>query len=145
MPGDAPPTSRSELTGLIIEDHAGVRASLRESISLAFPDLRLIEANNGEDAIRLALAQFPHLVLMDIGLPGMDGIEATRHIKARLPDAYVIVVSAHDDRLRRAQAAGAGAAAFIPKRRMSTELIPLLETVVPRLLVGSHARESSVE
>lgn len=145
MPGNTPQPPRSGLTALIIEDHAEVRASLRESIGLAFPDLRLIEAENGKDAIKLALAELPQLVLMDIGLPGMDGIEAMRQIKIRLPGACFIVVSVQDNALRRARASEAGAAAFIPKRRIRTELVATLESVVPRLVPGSHGRESGIE
>lgn len=118
---------------LIVEDHKVVRQSLREWLELSFPHYQLLEATNGEEAITMAQTMNPRLIIMDIGLPGMSGIEATQGIKAALPDAQVVMLTIYDDEAHRADAATAGANAYVPKRKVQTELLP----VVTRLLGAS--------
>ena len=69
---------------LIVEDHDDVRRTMRDWL-LEFPQCRIIEAASGEEAIALAHVESPRLMIMDIRLPGMNGIETTRQIKAALP------------------------------------------------------------
>ena len=78
---------------LIVEDHQGVRQSLREWLELSFPGYRLLEATSGEEAVILAQAMCPCLVIMDIGLPGMSGIEAAQGIKAAVPATRVVMLT----------------------------------------------------
>jgi len=113
-------------TIMIVEDHEAVRTSLRDWLSAIFPDCVFVEAKSGEEAVDLALARPPDVVLMDIGLPGMNGIRATRHIKAAAPQAQVVMLTIHEAPEYQADAAAAGASAYIVKRRMHTELIPVL-------------------
>ena len=61
---------------LIVEDHEIVRQSLREWLELSFPHYHLLEATSGEEAVTIARTMSPRLIIMDIGLPGMSGIEA---------------------------------------------------------------------
>ena len=117
-------------TVLIVDDHEAVRWGLREWLEVAFPGCRVIEANSGEEAIVLTTTESPRVVLMDINLPGMNGIEATRRIKAALPTAQVVVLTVHEDNLHRADAMAAGASAYVPKRAMRTELIPALTALL---------------
>lgn len=119
------------MTALIVEDRAVVRDGLRECIHAYFPDLRLLEARCGEEALALAAKERPQIVLMDIGLPGMDGIETTRSIRARAPGSYVVMVSGYEHEQYRKAAATAGAAAFIAKRNMPGDLVRLLDQLVP--------------
>ncbi len=65
-------------TILIVEDHDAVRRSLRDWLEVEFPQCRVIEAASGEESIALIQTESPRLVIMDISLPGMSGIEATR-------------------------------------------------------------------
>ena len=65
-------------TILIVEDHDNVRRALGDWLKIEFPRCHVIEANSGEEAIGLIQAQSPRLVVMDIRLPGMNGIETTR-------------------------------------------------------------------
>ncbi len=111
---------------MIVEDHDAVRASLREWLSATFPQCRFLEAKSGEEAVALASAQPPDIVLMDIGLPKMSGIEATRRIKAVVPQAQVVMLTIYDDPAHQADAAAAGACAYVTKRKMHKELIPLI-------------------
>jgi DNA-binding NarL/FixJ family response regulator len=121
-------------TILIIEDHDAVRRSLRDWLGVEFPQCRVIEATSGEQAITLIQSESPRLVLMDISLPGMSGIEATRQIKATLPSTQIVMLTIHEGDTYRADATAAGASAYVPKRTMQTELIPTLAA----LLANDH-------
>jgi DNA-binding NarL/FixJ family response regulator len=118
-------------TILIVEDHDAVRGSLREWLETIFPQCRVIEAASGEEAVGLAQANLPRLVVMDIGLPQMNGIEATRRIKDSVPSAQIVILTTHEDDLYRADAKVAGASAFVPKRWVQTKLIPTLVALLP--------------
>ena len=113
-------------TLLIVEDHDAVRRRLRDWLEVEFPQCRLIEAASGEEAIVLSIIESPHLVLMDITLPKMNGIEATRQIKASLPSTEIVRLTIHEDDVYRAEATAAGARAYVPKHAAPVELIPTL-------------------
>ena len=117
-------------TILIVEDHDAVRRSLRAWLEVEFPQCRVIEAASGEEAIALIRTESPRLVVMDISLPGMSGIEATRRIKATLPSAQIVMLTIHEDDAHRADATTAGASAYVTKRVMQTELIPTLAALL---------------
>lgn len=115
---------------LIVEDHAAVRMALRDWLGIAFPGFQFYDTGTGEEAIRLAQVHQPRLVLMDIQLPGMNGIEATRQIRASLPGTQVVMLTIYDDAAYHTDAAQAGAAAYVPKREMSTRLVPVLRSLL---------------
>ena len=117
-------------TILIVEDHEAVRRSLRDWLQVEFPQCRLIEAASGEEAIALIRVESPRLAVMDISLPGMSGIEATRRIKAALPSTQIVMLTIHEGATYRADATTAGASAYVPKRVMQTELIPTLAALL---------------
>ena len=123
---------------LIVEDHQGVRQSLREWLELSFPDYQLLEAKSGEEAITVAQTMSPCLVIMDIGLPGMSGIEAAQGIKAAVPATRVVMLTIYDDEAHRSGAVAAGVSAYVPKRKVQTELLPVLT----RLLAEDNANPS---
>jgi len=82
---------------LIADDHMVVREGLRAILETA-PDLLPVgEATNGAEAVRLVQESTPDVVLMDLRMPGMDGIEAIRQIKARYPDVQVVILTTYDD------------------------------------------------
>ena len=87
---------------------------------------QLLEATSGEEGVTVAQAMSPGLVIMDIGLPGMNGIEAAAGIKAAVPTTRVVMLTMHDDEAHRAAAAAAGVSAYVPKRKVRTELLPVL-------------------
>lgn len=115
---------------LIVEDHQGVRKSLREWLGLSFPQYKLLEATTGEEAIAMAQATCPCLIIMDIGLPGMSGIEATVNIKKSLPSTQVVMLTVYDDDDYRNHAAAAGASAYVAKRKVKTDLLPTIRRVL---------------
>lgn len=98
---------------VIADDQPQARRSLTALLSTALPDAEFHEAANGAEAIRLAEELRPQLVVMDIRMPGLDGIAATREIKSRWPGIKVLVLSLYAN--RREEAAAAGADLFVGK------------------------------
>ena len=117
-------------TVLIVEDHDAVRAALRDWLIVQYPRCRIIQAASGEEALALVPIESPHLVVMDVHLPGMDGIEATRRIKAASPSAQIVMLTVHDGNAYRAHAAAAGASAYVTKGAMQTKLLPALTVLL---------------
>lgn len=111
-----------------------MRKTLRDWLEVEFPQCRVIEASTGEEAVTLARTEAPQLVVMDIRLPGMSGIEATRQIKATSPSVQVVMLTIYEDDSYRADATAAGASAYVAKQAMHTKLIPTLAT----LLASAH-------
>ena len=120
----------NDVSLLIVDDHDGVRAALRDWIAASSAGVKMHEARDGEEALRLLEHTPFDLVLMDIGLPGMSGIEATRALRRRWPATLVVVISVHDGEAQRAAAAATGAVAFVAKRRMHDELASILKPVI---------------
>jgi two-component system response regulator NreC len=127
-------------TIMIVEDYEMVRALLREWLGSALPGCRFLEAQSGEEAITLVSTCPPEVVLMDIGLTRMSGIEATRNIKAIAPQTQVVMLTIHEDDAYRADATAAGASAYVPKRMMQKELLPALRALLP-----AHAQDEPEE
>lgn len=102
-----------EMNVLIVDDDRASREGLRELFELR-PNINVIgEAINGEEAVDLASTLHPDLVVMDVQMPKMDGLEATRQIKQRLPDIRIILLTMY--REYRAAALRSGADAFLVK------------------------------
>jgi DNA-binding NarL/FixJ family response regulator len=100
---------------LIVDDQEPFRSAARLVVALADGFEVAAEAASGEEAVRLAEELAPDLVLMDINLPGIDGLEATRLIKAVRPEVRVIVMSTYEAGEYERRAVEAGAAAFMAK------------------------------
>lgn len=107
---------------LVVEDFERLRASVVQWLRIRFPGCTVDGACSAELALELARVARPDVVLMDIGLPGIDGIEATRRMKAQVPDAAVVMFTTHDTPLHRRAAALAGAAGYVAKGDMEEEL-----------------------
>ena len=116
---------------LVVEDHPPTLAAVQALVSAAFPECRVLGAERAESALELCAGYAPQVVIMDIALPGIDGIEATRRIKAFLLDTCVVVHSSHDMQVFREGAAAAGASAFVTKSRTFTDLVPAIAGLLP--------------
>ena len=118
-------------TLLVVDDHAGVRQTVMALVSTEFPQFRLLEAECAEDALTLCGAEQPDLIVLDITLPGMDGFEATRRIKAAWPAIVIVMHSSSDMPVYRDASLAAGAAAFVGKGRNSRTLVPIIAGLLP--------------
>ena len=114
---------------MIVEDHEIFRTGLRRALELE-DDLTVIqEADSGEEAIQFAFELEPDIILMDIHLPGVNGLQATRQIKAKLHDIGVIVLTAYHDDEQLFHALRAGAAGYYPKEVAPSTLIDCIREV----------------
>jgi two-component system response regulator NreC len=114
---------------LLVDDHELVRAGLRMLLKTQ-PDMDLVaEASSGTEAIELAQLHQPDVVLMDITMPGMTGMEATRRLKACCPEIAVLALTIHEEEEYFFQMLEAGAAGYVPKRAAPEDLLHAIQTV----------------
>ncbi|HEY6242155.1 MAG TPA: response regulator transcription factor [Burkholderiales bacterium] len=111
---------------LVVEDHQSLRVSVVTWLQYCFPGSLVQGVESGEEALEHARA-CPDVVLMDINLPGIDGIEATRRIKAQAPKTAVVMLTSHDTPYHRLAATMAGAVGYVVKRDMETQLEATVE------------------
>jgi len=111
---------------LLVDDHALFREGLISLLSYQDDFTVVGEANDAEDALNQAWALEPELVLMDIELPGEDGISATRRLKLEKPAMTVVMLTAHDDSQALFEAIKAGAQGYLVKNMRSRELLEQL-------------------
>jgi DNA-binding NarL/FixJ family response regulator len=114
---------------LLADDHALVRAGLRSLLN-GMPGVEVVaEASDGAEALELAMRERPDVVLMDIAMKGMGGLEATTRLRAELPQLKVIILSMHSSEEYVLQALRAGAAAYLIKDAATAELELALKSV----------------
>ncbi|MYW08023.1 response regulator [Streptomyces sp. SID2563] len=114
---------------LLADDQPLVRAALR-MVMADTPDIEVVgEAGTGEEAVRLAARLAPHVVVMDIRMPGMDGIEATERITAQGGEAHVVVLTTFDDDDYVYGALRAGAAGFLVKDMALDDILAAVRVV----------------
>lgn len=120
---------------LLVDDHAMVRQGLRAILD-HYPDLLIIgEAADGREAVSIAAKRAPDVIIMDINMPRMDGIQATRRIKKEHPETVIIAVSVNDTPHLRESMHKAGAAAFVSKEEASERLY---ETIMVLTSTTTH-------
>jgi DNA-binding NarL/FixJ family response regulator len=107
---------------LVVDDHEPLRRSVVSWLEIRFPRCQVRGVESAEEA--LALADCPDIVLMDINLRGIDGLEAALRMKTLAPETRVVMLTMHDTPHHRRAAANAGAAGYIAKRDMETQLEP---------------------
>jgi DNA-binding NarL/FixJ family response regulator len=118
-----------EITCLIADDHEVVREGLRLSLSRA-SHIRVIgEASDGASAVALAERRRPDVVIMDVRMPGMDGLEATKELRERVPDAAVLIFTAYSERSLLGRGLESGATGYILKEAPHETLLRAIEKV----------------
>ena len=119
----------SKIRLLLVDDHEVVRVGLRALLS-RHPDFEIVdEASSGQEAVRKALLHRPEIVVMDVRLNGMSGIEACREITQSAPDVKVIMLTSYGDDDNLFEAIAAGASGYVLKQIGSNDLIKSIETV----------------
>ena len=107
---------------LLVDDHRLVREGLRRTLEDAGFEV-VGEAENGADGLELAEQLRPHVVLMDVSMPVVDGITATRRMRSRVPDAHVVVLTMHADSDLVEKARSAGASGYLLKDASGEEVV----------------------
>jgi DNA-binding NarL/FixJ family response regulator len=118
-----------EITVLIVDDHEVVREGLRLSLSRA-PHIRVIgEAAEGAAAVELAERRKPDVVIMDVRMPGIDGLEATKLLTERVPSCKVLIFTAYSERSLLGRGLESGAKGYILKEAPHSTLVRAIEKV----------------
>ncbi len=124
------PTKETHPLILIVEDHTDLRVRLHSWLGILYTQYQIYEAQSAEDALD-TIKEYPvDLILMDIGLPGMNGIEATQIIKQLNPKMKIIVTTQLAGTEHEQAALKAGAAAFIPKDQLFRALVPAMDQLL---------------
>jgi DNA-binding NarL/FixJ family response regulator len=118
-----------EITVLIVDDHEVVREGLRLSLSRA-PQIRVVgEASDGASAVAMVERRRPNVVIMDVRMPGMDGLEATREITSKVPGTSVLIFTAYSERSLLGRGLESGAKGYILKEAPHNTLLRAIEKV----------------
>jgi DNA-binding NarL/FixJ family response regulator len=123
---------------LLVDDQPATRRGLRLRLAIESDITVVGEVGDGQSAVDLAGTLTPDVVVMDVTMPGMDGIAATRALRAAVPSSAVVILTLHDDAATRHRASLAGAAAFVAKHQPPSELLAAIRaaaatTVTSRL------------
>ena len=114
---------------LLADDHAIVRDGLRSLLERQ-PDMKIVgEAEDGRETVRLAEEQSPDIIVMDIAMPNMNGIEATRRIVASNPNAGIVILSMHQDESYVLRSLKAGAKGYLLKDSVRADVIEAIRSV----------------
>lgn len=143
--------SDDEIRVMLVDDHGVVRAGIRTLLEAQSDIIVVGEASRGEEAVEKASEMRPDVMVMDLAMPGIGGIEATRQIKAAVPSINVLALSMHDDEEYFFAVLKAGASGYVLKGAEPDELIAAVHAVhkgnaflspeVARIVLSSYAQE----
>jgi DNA-binding NarL/FixJ family response regulator len=117
---------------LLVEEHDDVRIALRDWLRSVVSPITLSEARSMAEALRLAAQGKLDFALINIELPGENGIEAARELRRRHRDLPLVLMSVHDSQILRLAALEAGADAFVAKRDLTFSLLPIVQRLLAR-------------
>lgn len=124
-----------KITVLLVDDHALVRRGFRRMLE-DDPDISVVgEASEGSEAVRLALELRPRVIVMDCAMPELSGIEATREILAKYPEAAILMLSMHSEETLVTQALDAGARGYVLKNAMDLDLVSAVKSIAAGMTV----------
>lgn len=115
---------------LIVDDHGVLRAGLRALLNDETNFQVVGEAGTSDEGLRTALELKPDVVLMDLSIPGVGGLDLTRQLREKLPETRVIILTVHDDTALVSEAMTAGAAGYVIKRAVESELLAAIHAAV---------------
>jgi two-component system, NarL family, response regulator NreC len=114
---------------MLVDDHEVIRVGLKTFLQTQ-PDFEVVaEAGDGEQAVERAMKSHPDVILMDITMPGVDGMEATRRLRVLCPKCLVLALTVHDDKQYLMQMLAAGASGYITKQAAAEELVEAIHTI----------------
>ena len=119
----------NQINVMLVDDHAVVRMGFKMLLETALDIKVIAEAENGETAIKAYMEHKPNVVVMDITMPGMGGLEAIERILAKDSSARILVLSAHEDSVHPKRVLNAGAMGYLTKRSAAEELIKAIHMV----------------
>lgn len=137
----------SQINVLLVDDHAVVRMGFKMLLESA-PDIKVVaEAESGEQGVKMYMEHHPDVVVMDITMPGIGGLEAIERIMAKDSTARVLVLSAHEDSVHPKRVLKAGAMGYLTKRSAAEELIKAIRSVAGRkmYLEASIAQQMAIQ
>ncbi len=124
-----------KITVLLVDDHALVRRGFRRMLE-DDPEISVVgEANEGNEAVRLALELRPKVIVMDCAMPELSGIEATRKILEKFPQAGILMLSMHAEETLVSQALEAGARGYVLKNAMELDLVRAVKSIAAGMTV----------
>lgn len=132
---------------LLVDDHAVVRMGFKMLLE-SDADIKVVaEADSGENGVKMYMEHKPDVVVMDITMPGIGGLEATDRIMAKDSSARILVLSAHEDSVHPKRVLNAGAMGYLTKRSAAEELIKAIRTVAARkmYLEASIAQQMAIQ
>ncbi len=143
----------SKICVLLVDDHAILRSGLRALLA-TYPDIEVVgEASGGEEAIQLVRRQQPDVVLMDVAMPGMNGLVATRYIREQSPETKILILTQYGNQEYVQPLLEAGASGYVLKQAADSELIKAIRAVfrgeaylyppVAKLMMNAYVSEAS--
>ena len=114
---------------MLVDDHEVVRVGLKNFLQTQEDFEVVAEASNGEEAVSRAMETHPDVILMDITMPGVDGLEATRRLRVLCPECLILALTVHDDKQYFMQMLAAGASGYITKQAAGDDLIAAIHTI----------------
>ena len=115
---------------LIVEDNSTFRQSLKELLGTRFPTMDVEEAADGEEALQKIADHVPEIVFMDVKLPGENGLQITKKVKAKYPEIIVIILTYYDLPEHREAALQCGADHFLSKGTSTQEVAELVQSIL---------------
>ena len=140
-------SDQQKISVMLVDDHSLVRRGFRRMLEDE-PDISVIgEASDGEEAVKMARALKPQVIVMNCALPGMNGLQATRKILQSLPETLVLVLTMHTEETWVRQAMEAGARGYVLKNALDLELSSAIRRVVngETVLDGQLAKQQSLK
>jgi two-component system response regulator NreC len=114
---------------MLVDDHQVVRVGLKTFLQTQEDFDVVAEASDGEEAVSRAMTTQPDVILMDITMPGVDGLEATRRLRVLCPKCLILALTVHDDKQYFMQMLAAGASGYITKQAAGDDLIAAIHTI----------------
>jgi len=137
----------AQIKVMLVDDHAVVRMGFKMLLEIDEEIKVIAEAESGEDAIKAYVQHKPDVIVMDITMPGIGGLEAIERILAKDNNAKILVLSAHEDSVHPKRVLNAGAMGYLTKRSAAEELIKAIRTIAngKKYLEASVAQQMAIQ